>query len=163
VSEDRLATLLRQSVPSPESSDFQPRTAREKKPVPAHHRKSEGWPDPCLVDQTSIADAIRAGQPAVVVFSTPVYCVSRFCGPVTEMIGSLERKYRGDAAFIHVEIWKDFQANETSETANEWLLRDGTVNEPWLFMIDRDGTISARWDNLFTQPEAEDGLSQLLG
>jgi hypothetical protein len=45
-------------------------------------------PDPELHD-TSIADAIEAGHPALVVFSTPVYCVSRFCGPVTDLVADL--------------------------------------------------------------------------
>src|SRR5918996_835232 len=43
-----------------------------------------GIPDPEL-HETAIAEAIRAGRPALVVFATPVYCVSRFCGPVTDM------------------------------------------------------------------------------
>jgi hypothetical protein len=113
--------------------------------------------------RVSIADAIADGRPAVVVFSTPVYCVSRFCGPVTDLVQNLQRKYGDQANFIHVEVWKDYAASVTSDTANDWLLRDGVLNEPWLFMIDADGTIAARWDNLFTQPELKDGLEQLLG
>jgi hypothetical protein len=118
-------------------------------------------PDPAL-HQVSIADAIAAGKPAVVVFSTPVFCVSRFCGPVTDMVGSLERKYGKQADFIHVEVWKDFQNNVTNDAANEWLLRGGELNEPWAFIIAADGTVAARWDNLFTQPELEDGLKAAL-
>lgn len=119
-------------------------------------------PDPTL-HRISIADALQAGRPLVVVFSTPVYCVSRFCGPVTDMVERLERRYGNDAAFIHVEIWKDFESNIVNEAAGEWLLRDGAVNEPWLFMVGADGRIAARWDNLFTQPELEEGLDALLG
>lgn len=119
-------------------------------------------PDPRL-HRVSIADAIADGKPAVVVFSTPVYCVSRFCGPVTDLVEELERATADRAAFIHVEIWKDFEAEQTTEAAAEWLLRSGSVNEPWLFMIGADGKIAARWDNLFTRPELEDGLESLLG
>ncbi len=43
------------------------------------------------------------------VFATPVFCVSRFCGPVTEMVEELAHRYDDRAVFIHVEIWKDFQ------------------------------------------------------
>ena len=47
----------------------------------------EPIPDPEL-HTTSIADALDAGHPALVVFSTPVYCVSQFCGPVTDLVGA---------------------------------------------------------------------------
>jgi hypothetical protein len=118
-------------------------------------------PDPQL-HRMSIADAIADGRPAVVVFSTPVYCVSRFCGPVTDLVEGLAQANGKKAAFIHVEIWKDFEAERTTQAANEWLLRGGSLNEPWLFMIDTDGTIAARWDNLFTRPELDEGLKALL-
>ena len=118
-------------------------------------------PDPQL-HRVSIADAIAEGRPAVVVFSTPVYCVSRFCGPVTDLVEDLERANGDRAAFIHVEIWKNFESEQTTQAAAEWLLREGTLNEPWLFMIDAEGKIAARWDNLFTRPELEDGLETLL-
>lgn len=118
-------------------------------------------PDPEL-HRVSIADAIRSGRPTVVVFSTPVFCVSRFCGPVTDMVRSLAAKYEGQADFIHVEVWKDFQNSITNDVANEWLLNDGTLNEPWAFIIAAGGTIAARWDNLFTKPELEDALKATL-
>ncbi|MEX0985456.1 MAG: hypothetical protein WD096_10475 [Actinomycetota bacterium] len=119
-------------------------------------------PDPEL-HAVSIADAIDEARPTVVVFSTPVYCQSRFCGPVTDMVSDLEQKYGDEAAFIHVEVWKDFQTSTANEAAAEWLFRDGDLTEPWLFMIDEDGTIAARWDNLFTETELEEGLTELLG
>ena len=122
---------------------------------------AEGVPDANL-HQTSIADGIRSREPVVVVFSTPVYCTSRFCGPVTDMIQGLEREYRGQASFVHVEIWKDFEANTVTETAGRWLLQGDSLNEPWLFIIDGRGRIAARWDNIFVRPEIEDGLEALL-
>jgi hypothetical protein len=118
-------------------------------------------PDPAL-HRTSIADAIRQGRPAAVIFSTPVYCVSRFCGPVTEMIQGLQRRYGERAEFIHVEIWKDFENAVANETAVRWLQREGELTEPWLFLIGADGRIAARWDNLVTRAEVIDGLEDAL-
>ena len=54
----------------------------------------EPIPDPEL-HTTSIADALDAGHPALVVFSTPVYCVSQFCGPVTDLVARARRGVRG--------------------------------------------------------------------
>lgn len=119
-------------------------------------------PDPSL-HRNSIADAVRAGKPAAVVFSTPTFCQSRFCGPVTDMIEDLASDYGRAAAFIHVEVWEDFSASQVSATAAKWLLRDGELNEPWLFLIGRDGTIAARWDNIFIRDEIEQTIEDLLG
>lgn len=52
------------------------------------------------------------GRPALVVFSTPTYCMSRFCGPVTDMVSGLAKDYSDRADFILVEIWRDFKKQE---------------------------------------------------
>jgi hypothetical protein len=118
-------------------------------------------PDPAL-HQLSIADALKQDKPLVIVFSTPVFCVSQFCGPVTEMISGLQEKYGGDANFIHIEIWKDFQAQTINDTAKEWLFRNGNLNEPWVFLVGRDGTILARWDNVATEGEIVPALEAAI-
>jgi hypothetical protein len=117
-------------------------------------------PDPVL-HQTTIADAIRRGRPALVVFATPVYCVSRFCGPVTDTIEELARDYGDRAEFIHVEIWRDFQGQVVNRSAADWLLRDNDLLEPWVYLIGADGRIAARWDNVATRQEIEPHLRRL--
>jgi hypothetical protein len=120
----------------------------------------EAIPDPEL-HRVSIADALAAGSPALVVFSTPVYCVSRFCGPVTEMVESLRKDYEDRAEFIHVEVWRDFESNTINEAAAEWLYRNDELNEPWAFLIGADGKVAARWDNVFVEDELRDELDRL--
>ena len=119
-------------------------------------------PDPELHRQT-IAGAIAAERPALVLFSTPVFCVSRFCGPVTELIQAFAAGYSRQIEFIHVEVWKDFQTSEASEAAIEWLYRQGSLKEPWLFLIAPDGTIAERWDNVFAPEEIESALAPYVG
>ena len=119
-----------------------------------------GIPDPEL-HQTTLAGAIQAGRPALVVFSTPVYCVSRFCGPITDMVAGLAETYGDRAAFIHVEIWRDFQNKVVNKGAAEWILRGDDLTEPWIFLIGSDGRIVARWDNVATPEEIEPFLKQL--
>jgi hypothetical protein len=121
----------------------------------------EPIPDPEL-HATSIADAIAAGHPALVVFSTPVYCVSRFCGPVTELVAELAAEYGDRADFIHVEIYRDFQAGEINQAALDWLVTaDGDLREPWTFLIGADGRIAASWDDVVTRSEIEPLLESL--
>jgi len=118
-------------------------------------------PDPEL-HMVSIADAIDAGHPALVVFSTPVYCVSRFCGPVTDLIAELAAEYGDRADFIHVEIYEDFQAQQLNQAALDWLMTDsGDLREPWTFLIGADGRIAGSWDTVVTRSELEPLLRDL--
>ncbi|HYX43403.1 MAG TPA: hypothetical protein VE760_00060 [Acidimicrobiales bacterium] len=107
-------------------------------------------PDPDL-HRTTIAAALAANRPVVVVFATPVYCVSRFCGPVTDLVEELAKSYADRASFVHVEIWRDFQGNVLNEAVKEWRLE----NEPWVFVIGADGRITARFDNVVSRAELE--------
>jgi len=117
-------------------------------------------PDPEL-HRWTIAEAVREGRPAVVVFSTPVFCVSRFCGPVTEMVEDLAARYGDRAVFIHVEIWRDFETQTINRAAADWLLREGELTEPWLYLIGADGTIADRWTTVWREEEVEAALEAL--
>jgi len=117
-------------------------------------------PDPEL-HQSTIAAAITAHRPALIVFSTPVYCQSRFCGPITDMVGGLAKSYADRATFIHVEIWKDYQQQTANKAATDWIYRNDNLNEPWVFLVGADGKIVARWDNVVTQTEIEPSLQAL--
>ena len=118
-------------------------------------------PDPELHEWT-IARAIAEGRPALVVFATPVFCVSRFCGPGTEMVEDLSRRYADRAVFIHIEIWKDFQKQVLNQAALDWLqLPNGDLTEPWLFLIGADGTIADRWSSMWSEAEVQTELEAL--
>jgi hypothetical protein len=117
-------------------------------------------PDPELHGWT-IARAFREGRPALVVFSTPVFCESRFCGPVTNMVQHLSHRYADRAEYIHVEIWKDFQNQVINQAAADWLYRNGDLTEPWLFLIGADGTILDRWSAMWSEQEVAAELAAL--
>ncbi len=94
-----------------------------------------------------IKDAITAGRPLVVVFSTPAFCTSRFCGPVNEEVEALQSIYKDRVDFVHIEIWKNFEKRELSPTVKEWIVRaDGGLSEPWVFVVDAKGTVYDRWE-----------------
>lgn len=117
-------------------------------------------PDPELHD-TTVAAALEAGRPIVVVVSTPTYCVSQFCGPITETIEDLERRYGDVAEFIHLEVWEDFNASVLNPAAAAWIQTEQGGNEPWVFLVGEDGTIEARWDNVLDTDELEGLLRDL--
>lgn len=120
-----------------------------------------GVPDPEL-HSTTIAAAVAAGHPALVVFSTPVFCVSRFCGPVTDLVADLAATYADRADFIHIEIYRDFQAGHVNQAALDWLMPPtGDLREPWTFLIGADGRIAGSWDTVVTRSELEPLLQAL--
>jgi hypothetical protein len=119
-------------------------------------------PDPEL-HRTTIARALEQGRPALVQFATPLYCLSNFCGPTVEAQEALAREYRGVAEFIHVEIWrkKTPEKGVVNDAAAEWLLREGDLTEPWLYLIDADGVIVGRWGPLFDLDDVRSALDSL--
>jgi hypothetical protein len=96
-----------------------------------------------------------------VLFATPVYCQSRFCGPDTEILERLAKDYPDRAVYIHVEIWKDFTKSVVNQGAADWLYRDGDLTEPWLYLIGANGTIADRWGPLFDPDEVAADLDRL--
>jgi hypothetical protein len=117
-------------------------------------------PDPDL-HRTTIAASLAAKRPIVAVFATPVYCTSRFCGPITDLVNELAHQYGDRADFVHVEIWRDFQNMTINKSAAEWVYRNDELQEPWVFVIGADGRIAARFDNVVTRAELEPLLKAL--
>jgi hypothetical protein len=116
-------------------------------------------PDPEL-HQHTIAESIRLHHPVLVGLATPVYCVSQFCGPVTDALEELAREYPTKADFIHIEIWKKYDT-VINQAAADWLYRNEDLTEPWLYLIDAKGIIVARWGPLFDPDEVGDLLAAM--
>jgi hypothetical protein len=121
-------------------------------------------PDPEL-HQTTVAQALAEKRPVVLVISTPTYCVSQFCGPVTDTVADLAKAYGNRARFIHIEVFKDYKATQLSDRLNaaaaEWIGSGEDAREPWVFLIGGDGKITARFDNIVTRAELEPLLQKL--
>jgi hypothetical protein len=126
------------------------RAQADDDPVPDEHLHS-----------VVIADAIEAGRPVVVMISTPVYCVSRFCGPLVEEVAALALDYADRADVVHLEVWEDFEAQRVNPAAAEWIETEAGSFEPWVFLVGADGNIAARWDNVIDIAELEALLAEL--
>jgi hypothetical protein len=114
-------------------------------------------PDPRL-HQVRIADAIARGQPQLIVFATPQFCTSRMCGPVVDIVRTLFPVYGKRVAFTHQEIWQDFASKKAFSTVDEWRLQ----SEPWIFVLDGQGIIRAKFEGLVTERELEVAVKQVL-
>lgn len=144
-------------------------------------------PDPAMHEMT-IAAAVQSGRPTVIVFATPAFCVSQLCGPTKSLVDDLYAKYKAQANFIHVEPYFLAEARdgkglcpvpvmnaqyaahpepgcptvppeELPPPEQNWNLS----TEPWVFMVDADGKIAAKFEGVVGGPELEDALRPLLG
>lgn len=152
-------------MPAPGQPALRTSNLTTDSPAPAQaldSRAADGAavPDPGLHGWT-IADAIRQGVPALALFATPVYCQSQFCGPTVDALAELAETGPQDVAYIHVEIWRDYATSRVNQAAADWLLRDGSLTEPWLYLIGPDGTIVDRWGPLFDPVEVSTALDAL--
>jgi hypothetical protein len=150
-------------APAVENLTLEDVEAGEAAPVALDSRaqqEDDEIPDPQL-HETTVAAAIEAGRPVVVGVTTPVYCATRFCGPLTEVLADLSEQYDDRADFVHLEVWEDFDEGELNEAAAAFIQTEFGGNEPWVFLVGDDGTIEARWDNVVDIDELEARLDAL--
>ena len=109
------------TLPAPGDDAFRTKNltmdSKDVEPIAIDSRAQddEPVPDPEL-HQRTIAEAVEQHRPALVLFSTPVYCVSQFCGPDVEALAQLQLPItRIGAVFIHIEIWNDFPERVVNE------------------------------------------------
>ncbi len=120
-------------------------------------------PRPHMHDIT-VADALLLGKPVVVAFATPAFCESRTCGPVMDTVmDPLYERYTDQAVFIHIEPYKLRELREGTdripvEATSEWKLE----TEPWVFVVDRQGRIAAKFEGIIALDEVENVLQQVL-
>ncbi|MDE2967108.1 MAG: hypothetical protein OXS30_06435 [Chloroflexota bacterium] len=120
-------------------------------------------PDPGLY-LISLADAVEAGKPLVVVFASPGFCTNAFCGPQAEVLSEV-RGIFGDAAnYVHVDLYENPAevklGAEPIETPilEEWGLHTGE----WTFVVDADGIVTARFEAFAPLDEVQAALASVL-
>ena len=109
---------------------------------------------PDTMHDEDLADVLGR-RPVMLLFATPALCPSRICGPVTDILEELQSERSRDAAFIHVEIYKE---NRPEAGQRPQVLAYGLPSEPWLFAIDRHGRVAARIEGAFSLDEAKRAL-----
>jgi hypothetical protein len=104
--------------------------------------------------QVNFADALGK-KPILLLFATPALCQSRVCGPVVDLAEQVRSSWKGDAAFIHMEIYND---NTLEKGFRPQVAAYGLPSEPWAFAIDRKGKIAARLEGAFSEKELIDAV-----
>ena len=121
-------------------------------------------PDPAFY-RTSVADALAAQEPFVLTFATPAFCQTAMCGPLLEKVKAVAADYP-TLTFINVEpymmaftegrlqpVLADGQLQAAAWT-DAWGLR----SEPWIFVIDGDGKVTAKFEGAVAEDELRDAF-----
>ncbi|HET8943817.1 MAG TPA: hypothetical protein VFO59_03470 [Dehalococcoidia bacterium] len=143
-------------------------------------------PIPEMHDKT-IADAVTSGVPTVIAFATPAFCTSQLCGPAKEIFDGLYRAHGDQSNFVHVEPYflaearagkalcpipvmnvsyaaspqegcPTVPADQLPPADQSWNLS----TEPWVFVVDKEGNVAAKFEAAFSEQELEDALLAVL-
>ena len=98
-------------------------------------------------------------KPVALLFSTPQFCISRVCGPVTDVAVQLQHQFGNKITFIHEEVYAD---NQPSKGFRSQMKAFHLRTEPWLFAINRHGVIVARLEGAFGTTELTQALKAAL-
>ena len=123
---------------------------------------TDAKPDPAFY-QTSVAAALAAHKPFMVVFATPKFCTSQQCGPTLDHFKPIAAAHP-EITFINIEPYKLKFANgglqpvldangqlQATDVTDEW----GLLSEPWIFAVDRDGIVRGSYEVTITPAELD--------
>lgn len=113
---------------------------------------------PSGMHERSFADVVGK-KPVALLFATPQLCHSRVCGPVVDVGLELKSRYGDRVEFIHQEV---YEGNDPQKGLREPLRRFNLPTEPWLFVVGRDGRITARLEGSFGLGAFERALKSAL-
>ena len=120
-------------------------------------------PDPGLY-LISLADAVEASKPFVVVFASPGFCTNAFCGPQAEVLSEVRSAFGDQANYIHVDLYENPEqvrfGEEPIETPilEEW----GLHTDEWTFIVNADGVVVGRFEAFAPFEEVEAALAAVL-
>ncbi|MDX6658231.1 MAG: hypothetical protein QOH62_3024, partial [Solirubrobacteraceae bacterium] len=92
------------------------------------------------------------------IFATPQLCQSRVCGPVVDVAEQVKSETKADVAFIHNEIYVD---NNPNKGLRPQLATYGLQTEPWIFVIDRTGRITDRFEGALSVDELKAAVAKV--
>ncbi|HEV3231521.1 MAG TPA: hypothetical protein VG245_04635 [Candidatus Dormibacteraeota bacterium] len=115
---------------------------------------------------TSVAAAIAAGHVTVVYFGAPGFCTSKLCAPEVQVLQGFEAAYHPRGVdFVHIETYRGGTPDNpdlTKATTNPYFDEWGLTTDPWVFVVDRQGNVAAKFDGPVEADEITPTLDRLL-
>lgn len=130
--------------------------------LPIEKLTTDDDPEPRFYEM-SLADALESDRQTVLVFSTPAFCRTAACGPLLDITKDVAGDHP-DVNFVHVEVYTGFTEPDfapdighlaPAATAEYWNL----PSEPWVFVIDGAGVVTARFDGVIDAAELSAAIS----
>ena len=131
---------------------------------------TDAHPYPAAYEQT-IGEAVSSGQPALVFFATPAFCQTGYCGPTVELVKGVAREHEDEVAFVNVEPYElDVTENGLQPRLDEngqlrpvpAALEYGIPVEPYLFVVDDDGNVFAKFEGIVGGDELRAAIGDVL-
>ena len=114
--------------------------------------------DPAFYQMT-VQEALASERPSVVGFITPGLCQTQWCAPVLDTVVEVRDEVGDEAVnFIHIEVFNDFQALTVVPEMGEW----GLDTEPWVFVLDKNGHVTAKFNGPLAPQELSEALAGVL-
>lgn len=137
-----------------------PEVTRTLNDGPVAEISSDPNPDPDFY-RLSLDQALADGRPTVVVFATPAFCTSQTCGPMLDTVKGVAADHP-QADYVHVEIYQNLDATSFDDlipvkAVETWAL----PSEPWVFVTDSKGIITARWEGTVDAKDLAAALAQV--
>ncbi len=98
-------------------------------------------------------------KPTVLLFATAALCQSRVCGPVIDLAEQAKSERGDDVAFVHQEIYVD---NQIDKGVRPPVAGYNLPTEPWIFVIDANGRIVARYEGAFSAKELNAAIDKAV-
>jgi hypothetical protein len=121
--------------------------------------------------RVSVDEALAAAKPFVLVFATPAFCTSAACGPLLDTVKSVSSGF-ADLTVINVEPYHIEARDGTVQPvldANgqlqpvEAVDAFGILSEPWLFVVDGAGKVSASIEGVVGEDELRTAIEAVVG
>ena len=131
---------------------------------------TDAEPYPAAYEQT-VGEVVSSGRPSLVFFATPAFCQTGFCGPTVVLVTSVATDYADDIGFVMVE---PYELHMTDNGLQPLLDDDGFLQpvqaaidygipvEPYLFLIDAQGDVFARFEGVVGADELRAAIEDVL-
>jgi hypothetical protein len=125
-------------------------------------------PDPRFYE-TSVEDALAAGEPFVLVFATPAFCETATCGPSLDKAKAVATDFP-DMTFINVEPYvmevrdghlQPVLSPEGQLQPAAWSTAWKLLTEPYVVVVDDEGIVRTKFEGAFAPDELRAAIEAL--
>ncbi len=119
----------------------------------------------------SVAETVTSGKPSFVFFATPAFCQTGVCGPTVELVKGVAKEYPDTLEYVNVE---PYQLHMTENGLQPLLSEDGQLQpvdaalewgipvEPYLFLLDAEGNVFAKFEGVVGGDELRAAVEDVL-